>query len=313
MRVTASSFPSVLSYQLGQLATKQARLQVQAGTGQRFQVASEDPRAMRKVLDLQTEIKSLSQYEKNISTLKDSLDASYAAIKGLKTVSDRANEISTRADGLKTEEELRTYGAEMDQLLERALQLANTRHQTSYLFGGTKNTQQPFAATRDADGKITSVTYNGSATVNETEIAEGITVKAQIPGANTTGSGDRGLFADNHSGVGADLFQHLIDLRDHLETGDKTAIRTTDLNNLLQDEENILYHYGNIGAVQTRLETASSIANRRKASLEGLVSNESDADLAQTLVSLNEIQNAYTAALKTGGTILSQSLLDYLR
>lgn len=313
MRVTSSSFPNLLNYQLGQLSTKQARLQVQAGTGQRFQTASEDPRAMRKVLDLQSEMKALTQYEKNISTLKDSLATTYASTHALKTVSDRANEITTAADGLDTPEELQTYGVEVNQLLERALQLANTRHQTSYLFGGTKNTQQPFVATRDSAGKIISVVYNGSASVNDTEIDEGITLKTNIPGANTTGAGERGLFADNRPGVGADIFQHLLDLRDHLETANKTAIRTTDLSNLLKDEENILFHFGNVGAIQSRLDITTSLANRRKASLEGLVSNEADADLAQTLVSLSEIQSAYTAALQIGGKILSQSLLDYLR
>ena len=267
---------------------------------------------MRKVLDLQSEMKALTQYEKNISTLKESLDTTYAATHALKTVSDRANEITTAADGLDTPEELQTYGVEVNQLLERALQLANTRHQTSYLFGGTKNTQQPFVATRDAEGKIISVVYNGSASVNDSEIDEGITLKTNIPGANTTGVGERGLFADNRPGVGADIFQHLLDLRGHLETADKTAIRTTDLSNLLKDEENILFHFGNVGAIQSRLDITTSLANRRKASLEGLVSNEADADLAQTLVSLSEIQSAYTAALQTGGKILSQSLLDYL-
>jgi flagellar hook-associated protein 3 FlgL len=313
MRVTASSFPNVLNYQLGQLATKQARLQVQAGTGQRFSAPSEDPRAMRKVLDLQSEIKSLIQYEKNIGALKDTLSASYSAATQVKKISDRANEITTRSDGLRTPEELNTYAIEVDQLIEGALQLANTRHQDGYLFGGTKNTQMPFTATRDADGRITGVTYNGSETVNEVEVAEGITVKVNIAGVNTSGTGDRALFGDSHSGVGADLFQHLIDLRDHLRSGDTDTIRTTDLDNLLRDEDNILFHYGNIGAVESRLDTASALANQRKGSLGGLVSNESDADLAQTLVALSEIQNAYTAALKTGGTILSQSLLDFLR
>jgi flagellar hook-associated protein 3 FlgL len=313
MRVTASSFPAVLSHQLTRLSTQQARLQTQAGTGQRFTIGSEDPRAMRKVLDLQTEIKSLVQYERNIGTLTDTISASYVAMSGIKKVSDRGAEIATRADGLRTSEELRTFAAEIDQLLERGIQLANSRHQSSYLFAGTKNTTPPFSATRDANGRITAVTYQGAATVSESEISEGIKISVTAPGANTTGSGARGLFTDNRAGVGADLFGHLITLRNNLEAGNRAAITATDLPNLLKDEDNILYHYGNVGAVQTRLETANALSIRRRGSLEGLVSDEADADLAQTLVELSEIQNAYTAALKTGGTILGQSLLDYLR
>lgn len=314
MRVTTSSFPNVLRYQLARLSTQQARLQTQAGTGQRFSVASEDPRAMRKVLDLQGQMKNLGQYERNIATLKDGLEASYAAMTGVKTVSDRATEIATRADGLRTPEELRALSVEVDQLIERTLQLANTRHQTSYLFAGTKNTEPPFVEERNADGRITKVNYVGTANVAQSEIAEGITVTTAVPGENETGVETRGLFKESRSG--ADLFGHLIALRDSLEQADRNAvtnIRERDLPNLLNDEDNILFHYGNVGAIQTRLETASSIADRRAASLEGLISKESDADLAETLVALSEIQNAYTAALKTGGTILNQSLLDYIR
>jgi flagellin-like hook-associated protein FlgL len=38
-----------------------------------------------------------------------------------------------------------------------------------------------------------------------------------------------------------------------------------------------------------------------------------DVDLADALVRLNEIQNAYTAALQSGATLLQTSLLDYIR
>jgi flagellar hook-associated protein 3 FlgL len=62
-----------------------------------------------------------------------------------------------------------------------------------------------------------------------------------------------------------------------------------------------------------RLDTSYAIAKKRAFSLEPLISQEADVDLATTLVRLNEIQNAYVAALQTGGTLLSTSLLDYIR
>jgi flagellar hook-associated protein 3 FlgL len=311
MRVTSSSFPRLLGNQLTELATKQARLQAQAGTGQRFSISSEDPRSMRTVMDLQSEIKSLGQYDKNIARLRDTLDTSYTVTSHLKKVSDRANEIATLAEGIRTDDELGAYANEIDQLIDQGVQLANSRHQGTYLFAGTDNQAAPFVSNRDASGKITSVQYNGSTSVAEIEIDQGVSLAVNIPGANSTGSGLRGLLTDSQNG--ADFFGHLISLRDNLKAGNSAAIAATDLPNLLKDEENFVYHYGFIGAAQARLETTAKIGEQRKLSLEGLVSREADADLASTLVSLNEIQNAYMAALKTGGTILSQSLLDYLR
>jgi flagellar hook-associated protein 3 FlgL len=195
----------------------------------------------------------------------------------------------------------------------RDLKLANPRHHVIFIFAGTKNDAPPFSVTRDANGRVTNVTYDGSSTVFESEIASGIAVSVTVPGENSSGTGVRGLFKDTRADSGADMFGHLISLRDNLLNNSSDAVRGTDLPNLLKDEENILFHFGNVGAIQSRLEVATDLASLRSTSLESLVSKESDADLAETLVALSEIQNAYQAALKTGGTILSQSLLDYIR
>ena len=60
------------------------------------------------------------------------------------------------------------------------------------------------------------------------------------------------------------------------------------------------------------LETAKTLGTRRITAANEFVSKEVDADLAKTLVKLNEIQTAYLAALKSGSTIMNQSLLDYV-
>jgi flagellin-like hook-associated protein FlgL len=43
------------------------------------------------------------------------------------------------------------------------------------------------------------------------------------------------------------------------------------------------------------------------------IESRSGADLARTLVRLSEIQTAYQAALQSGGAVLSEFLLDFLR
>jgi flagellar hook-associated protein 3 FlgL len=158
---------------------------------------------------------------------------------------------------------------------------------------------------------VTSVSYQGNQSVAESEIAEGVTMSAQIVGANSGGSGPRGLITDSR--FGADLFNHLISLQNNLLSGDTAAIAATDRPALAKDEENLVLHFGNNGAVQQRLEASASLAVSRGDSLEVLVSQEADADLAQTLVRLNQTQNAYQAALQSGAKLLNTSLLDFLR
>ncbi len=311
MRVTANSFPNRLISQLGDLASRQSKLQSQAATGQRVQLPEDDPRAMQRILDMQTESSALDQYGSNIARLQDATTASYSAMKSLKKTNDRAGEIATLADGLKSPEQLTIYGNEIDQLLEEAVQTANTTHNGDYLFAGTHVNQAPFTVVKDANGKITGVTYNGNSDAMTAEISPDVVSEAQPVGVSTSGSGPRGLITDARSG--ADYFNHLISLRDHLMAGDTAAVKDTDRVNLGKDEENFLYHYGHIGAIQSRLDTALSLTKDQSFSIEQHVSGLADADLAQTLVKLTQVQNAYTAALQTGGTILGNSLLDYLK
>ncbi|MEO8427296.1 MAG: flagellin, partial [Verrucomicrobiota bacterium] len=82
---------------------------------------------------------------------------------------------------------------------------------------------------------------------------------------------------------------------------------------LALDEENIISHVADSGAVMARLETTATLASNRITSLQSLVSKEADADLAETLVHLNATQTAYQAALQSGATILRLSLMDYLK
>lgn len=311
MRVTSNSFPTRLLTQLNDLASRQTRLQSQAATGQRIALPEDDPRAMRRVLEMQTEARALDQYNLNIGRLQDASTVSYSAMKSLKKFNDRAGEIATLADGLRSPEELNIYAQEIDQIIAQSMQVANSRHRGDYLFAGTKSDQPPFVAVTDADGRVTAVNYTGNTEAISAEISPGVTSEAQPLGANSSGSGARGLLSDTRSG--ADVFAHLIQLRDHLLAGDTDAVASTDLPNLGKDEDNFLYHYGHTGAIQSRLEAASSLTKDHSFSIEQQVSGLVDADLAQTMVRLTQVQNAYTAALQTGGSILNTSLLDYLR
>lgn len=311
MRVTANTFPNSLLNQLTSLSQRQNKLQNQAATGQLVQLPEDDPVAMRRVLDMQAEAKSVGQYQRNIDRHQELAAASFNSIKALKNVSNRVREISISADGLKSQDELNLYAKEVTELIKTAVQAANTKNRGDYIFSGTLSNQAPFELTEDANGNVVSVVYNGNTTLAESEIASGITLSAQNIGENTSGSGPRGLITDNR--VGADFFNHLISLQNNLLAGDVDAIESTDRGNLGNDEDNFLYHLGTNGAIQSRLEATDNISTNRTDTLETLVSNEVDADLAQTLVRLNQTQTAYQAALQSAGKILGSSLLDYLR
>jgi len=311
MRVTSNSFPTRLLDQITRLTNRTNQYQTQAATGQRITLPEDDPASMRRVMDMQGEGRKLTQYADNIGRHQELAQASYSSLNATKKIVDRAGEIATLAGGVNSPEQLKILSGEVDQLLARAVQFANVKNRNDYLFAGTKSDTVPFVAVKDAQGRTTSVSYQGNVDLAESEIAEQVTLSAQTVGANTTGTGNRGLFVDSQAG--ADLFGHLIALRDNLQSGNVAQIQSVDRVDIQKDEENLLFHYGSNGAAQARLETSLAVSKQRLESLNMLVSKETDVDLATTIVKLTETQNAYKAALQSGSTILHQSLLDYIR
>src|SRR5579864_1433345 len=188
MRIAGTSYTDSLVSQLNFLTSQQYQLQGQVSTGQRIQRPEDDPTGMGEALGIQADSSSTAQYAQNISTLQTSAKSAYDAIQQIKTISDRAGEIATLADGTKTPAELQSYATEVNQLIQQAVQLANQKDGSDYIFSGTKSDTPPFSATKDANGVVTAVTYQGNTTVSQSEIAQGTTVSVGTPGANTTGS-----------------------------------------------------------------------------------------------------------------------------
>jgi flagellar hook-associated protein 3 FlgL len=312
MRIAGTSYTDSIVNQLNLLAAQQYQLQNQVSTGQRIQSPADDPAAMSAALNLQTESSNVEQFSQNISMLQNRATLSGNALQQLKTISDQANEIATGVGGATSTQTLQADAAQVTQLIQQAVDVLNAKDGNQYLFGGTASGQPPYSVTTDAGGNVTGVTYQGNASVSQSQISANSTVSVNVPGENNTGSGPRGVVSDSR--YGADLFNHLISLQNNLLNGDTNAVTTTDLPALTNDENNIIYQVADNGAVQTRLDTAASAATTSQTALQQSITNVAGADLTQTLVQLTQANNSYQAGLQSASAILQlqQSLLAYL-
>ena len=312
MRVTQNLFSDALVSRLSSLTSRQYTLQNQVSSGLRVQAASDDPTAMQNVLNYQANMAANDQYASNISTLQTRATSVYGVLQQLQNVSTNVSVISTSA-GDASLTDLDNYAAKVSTAIEEALVQVNLKDSATgqYYFGGTASNQPPFVATRDAQGKVTAVTYQGNTLNNQVEITSDSTLSLDVPGANTTGSGTQGLVTDSRSG--ADFFNHLISLRDHLLAKDKASITSTDVPGLKIDENHILSQVSNNGTLQSRLESAAIFAGNNTTALTQMISKASDAEMVSTVVQLNQAQTSYQAALQSGAKIMQISLLNYIQ
>ena len=312
MRIAGTSYTDSMVSHLNLLSAQEYQLQNEASTDQSISAPEDDPAGMAAALNLQAQNSAVTQYAQNITTLQTRATTAGSALTSLQTLTDRASEIATSADGATSPAALQADATEVTQLIQQAAQLMNSKNGSQYVFGGTDSSQAPFTVSTDANGNVTAVTYSGNTAVTQSQIAANTTMSVDVPGENNSGSGARGVVSDSR--YGADLFNHLIALQNDLQSGNTSAITSTDAANLSKDDDNIIWQVANNGAAQSRLTAAASFASTQQSGLQTSLTNVAGADLAQTLTQLTQAQNAYQVALQTSSQILQmqQSVLSSL-
>jgi len=298
MRIATNTVSDDIVRQVQLLNSQQARLQGQVASGQRISQPEDDPAAAARVLNLQSELRQISQYGSNAAKAKQISQASYSGLQGIKKVSDRAGELATLGTGVLGVDALKAYATETDQLIEQAVQSANTRFNGNYIFAGTAVTTAPITVVRDVNGKITGVSYAGNSAQAAIPLSEATNV---TPG--TTPATNTGL---------ATFITNLISLRDALNSGNTATVAATQPA-LTASEDLVVSAIADNGGIQTRIAASQAQQADRESSVNQLISSEVSADLPATIVKLNQAQTAYQAALQSAANIMRVSLLDYVK
>lgn len=312
MRISNSSFTDGFINEINQLQQQQNTLQEEVSSGLDVTEPEDNPAIMAQVLNLQTNSDANTQYQTNINQLQSAASTSATAMNSLQSITSQVSEIATQAgNGTTSTSQMSAYAEQVQQLLQQAIQLANTQDADgNYIFGGTATNTQPFVATTNADGDVTAVTYQGNTSVAESQVGPNTSVTAQVVGENTSGTGPQGLFVDSRTG--ANLFSDMISLYNNLEAGDTSAINSTNAPALQTDDDNVISQVSANGVMQSALTAAGNIASSQSTTLTEEISNDTSADLATTMTNLDQTQTAYEAALESGMMVMNVSLVDFL-
>ncbi|HEY8995197.1 MAG TPA: flagellin [Lacunisphaera sp.] len=297
MRIATNTIQDNVVRQIQQLGVQSSKLQTQVATGQRILQADDDPAATARILNQQSELRRVDQFEQNATRALEISQATFAGLSDVKDISDRSAELATLGRSPTSPDSRLAYSAEVNQLIEQLLQVGNTRLGNDYIFAGTAVDAPAFSATRDANGNITAVTYDGN------------TSQASIPLSEVASVSPSSTPATNQSIC--DLLNQLVSLRDALSANDSDAIATAQTN-LINGEDSLVTAMAATGAVQTRIEVNRSQQQNRGDNLVELIGSETSVDLPDAIVRLNQSQVAYQAALQSAASIMKISLLDYI-
>lgn len=262
-------------------------------TGRRVERPSDDPVAAGSIMRMDSRLRAVEQYGRNIDSARSRLAAEEDVLGHLTDILTRAKELAVASASDTSDPEARGMArAEVEQLLGNVIQLANTRIDGSYLFGGNHPDQPPL----DDDGATDPA--RPPVGVRSVEAGDGFLVEVAHD-AQTT-------FVDN--GVVSALQQ----LADALDANDTAAVQAAipAIDDAFTATQNL---FAEVGARVNVLDAAEAQLATWRTHLEGARSDLSDIEMEEAISSLIDRQTAYQAALLANSRIIQTSLTDYLR
>ena len=206
IRITQGTLYSRALFDMQRGLFRYSQLQTEVATGRRVNRPSDDPAAALRILPLRGDIRNLEQLSSNVSLARETLNTSTASLEDGSSVMQRVRELATQAsNGTLSNSDRQSIAAEVDQLLDQMLGIANSRRGDRYLFGGTETGSQPFSL--ETVGGRTRAVYNGNRDSLEVDVAPGVTTGLNVPGDSIFLQRDRTAttfspaFGQNETGI----------------------------------------------------------------------------------------------------------------
>jgi flagellar hook-associated protein 3 FlgL len=262
-------------------------------TGLRVERASDDPSAANSIMASGSSIRAIDQYKRNINSARARLDREESVLGSVSSMLERAKELGVGQGSSTADAQTRlTAKAEIDQLIQTAIQLGNTSHEGEFLFGGDQSNVAPFTSNT---APFSAAPPTGT---RRTEISSALAVRTNHNGTE--------VFLT--TGVLASLEQLSI----ALGANDQTAIQNS-LTGLDASHASVQVLVGETGAASQQLDVASSNLDALDTSLRSFKSELQDADIEKAVTELVGRQTAYQAAMLATSRVMSLNLADYLR
>jgi flagellar hook-associated protein 3 FlgL len=318
MRLTNSMLSTRVISDLQSRYKQMAATQETISTGKRVNRPSDDPTAAAMERQRTSELEGIKRSQDSVASSQSYLDAVDSGLNGITNILARAGELAVYgANGTLTQDNRNSIADEIDQLTKAAKDGLNVKLGDAYVFSGTKSDVPPYsAAAGDA--------YQGDTGAIVREAGSGVSLQLNGPftplngtpaGATAALTADTILGSGSAAGDGR-VLAALEALSAHLRGGtaaDMTALQTTDLKAIKDNQTAVSDARATIGATSNRADAAAS----RLADLEDATTQSIDTltgvDLAKALTDFSAQQTAYQASLKVGAQIIQPSLLDFIR
>ena len=304
MRISNAQITAMMHGSMNTSSEKLGKLMQQMATGERMLLPSDDPISAVRVLRIQREEATLTQYRTNIANVSGNLSKQEANLKAASdTMLNVRDMLLWAANGSNTSDDLAAIANELGSLEKTILSFANVRDEEGrYLFSGTLSDRP--AITFDAATGTYALTGNDQ--YRQAAVANGVLVEENVTAAQVFGAGV-GMLNDLNALVKM-LADPALDANDPAVQASITAT----LNSLDATHGDLLGAVTELGGRQNTLTLLSS-SNEDVSLVNQKIEGElSQLDYASASIDLNNYQLSLQATQKTYLKINGLSLFGML-
>ena len=306
MRIADMTSATQLIQSINLQSSNMSSLEQQLSTGYKVNQPSDDPAAAGQIMNTNDYIADINQNISNVNAAEAFAQAASTSLSNSTTIISNVQQLAVQgANGTESASDLQALGAQVNEDLESLVQNANSQFGSSYMFSGTATNTAPIAVTRDAQGNIQSVTYQGSDNEMEIPISQGSTAPVSVTA--------------NQAYVNSGLLGAVTQLRNDLNntqglsSQDQQQALSNDLNTLNTAQTAFLAQAAEVGSYQSQFTSLGQQLQTTLTQAQTIVASYQDADAAQVSVQLQTAQTVYQAVISAASQLLQQKdIFSYL-
>lgn len=297
MRISDSMLQSNFLRNLSHSKERMEKLQTEIASNNKINNPSDSPSGVAKIMRFRANITQTKDFVGNID---NSLSFIQESTRGLEYILDETTKILvglTEIQNPSNDGNLNLYANQIDSSLNIILESANIQFNGQFVFGGTDDSKPPYGFT--ANASAVELKVNDVSGDRKVKVSKNITQTINVSGSNLFGDID-----------GTDIFNKLIEIRDNLQNGIKPTDADVDV--IKNFSNSVRDHLSVTGNIINKLESSKEILGNQILTLEGLISEESEVDLAAATIELQNYDYSLQLSYKMSSMFLTKSLLDYI-
>ena len=333
MKVTENTTYRLMQSNLNRISNELLELREQGATGVKLNKPSDDPGAIRPVLNARAQLQQNDRHLEIMGHAGDKMASTDSYMESVENVLVRVKEIAINSiNSSMSQSDLANLANEVAELKEQLLYSANATIDGKYIFAGFEQNTVPFTENPVYDPALYNISdsttwpylYNGDHNRTQLEITPGEFMDINLTGNElfmgisnevaATGSTDP--FQGGTVG-GIDIFTVLTRTEEAIRAGNiddpsgPGGSIQTQLNNLEIAADQNRNLRSTLGSKARRVDAAIVHQQDAAIDLQKILSRYQDADMIQVFNDIVKQETAFKAALNVSSRVSSISILDY--